>query len=972
MNSILYKLLSNKAHSDKLNKEYVYHMLDDIDTIKFTYLDLYNLVNRYLNVFKKMNLINKKKFIIVDNSIDSIAIFIALLETKAIPILINKETILSSLRHEGKDNDILIDEVFKNYMYDYYLVDDLHPAVKKSTMMIKIKEYIDNLVKEDITKEFINDKNYFYLCTSGTTDGISKPVLLNEKDLINKVFNDFKGCYNYNYYGYTTIASISGMIFNVILPIVLNNKIYFHGRYFYTSSLENIFNDLERYKINHLVLPRDIYKYFPNSKSNLDLSHLKKIYLSGEVNDLKIIKDMRSLFNIPANVFCNLYGSTENNGVISICKEQEIKPLYVSNISFFSNKLIYTFDKVNFYEITYDKGKMRKRKINMIYKEEDFYEILPVSSKKVCKLELINIDNKFYKELVIKGINNGDIGFTLNQKLYILGRRKDLQKVNDNYYFIPLIERMFSNATGYKASCILNEESSKFLIFIDYKIDDLKGDNFKRLLPLAKKCYSLIEKNKDIFKVEGLMFIPSNIFPRSKAMKKVRKQDLLKFSRNLDEFNYNVNNYQEALYKKIKGYIYELTNSNIDFILEERKVIFSKKDLSFSTIAWLLKYCGFMSYNETEDSFIIEIDDLCFFNIRPLINKRNFNYEHSINFLIESYNRADFIKEFNRELNRNKRYINIKMSGKYIVNSDGVTFFPYKLYSSDNYYNLDLICETPLNDEALMINEEMTVDLEYFVPCIFYENMDYETKINDYKKLLSHKYFIPRSLRYASVDGFIRPIKSIPMYPKMIAKLGFIRIEANDVKYNIPLDNALLIPNDNSKVLNFAPSFSFRDNFDCIDLVDRDYHHKMDNIEYLCDKIAFHFSKSGLYLDYYPIVINDLEYAKVNNQTLLSGYNNEKILVIKDLFEKVKKHPKKIYKVNTKEEEFDFSKIRVIYVINDLNLYQNPTKEQMKRLNYVDNLRDIIDSKYIFPIDILSLREYAKGDDCFERKSKSL
>lgn len=91
MNDIsLYDLLKKKAEDPYTKDEVMYYEFDS-SIEEYTYNDVYELVNKYIEFFNNCNYKDKTLYVMVDNSVKSVAIFIAMLKVGVIPILINCE-----------------------------------------------------------------------------------------------------------------------------------------------------------------------------------------------------------------------------------------------------------------------------------------------------------------------------------------------------------------------------------------------------------------------------------------------------------------------------------------------------------------------------------------------------------------------------------------------------------------------------------------------------------------------------------------------------------------------------------------------------------------------------------------------------------------------------------------------------------------------------------------------------------------
>ena len=100
--SSLYYLLKIKAEDSSTKDAIMYREIEKKDE-KYTYIEVYKLVNKYVDFFSKCNYKNKSLYVIVDNSIKSIAVFIAMLKVGIIPILININSIYDHLKFSKKN-----------------------------------------------------------------------------------------------------------------------------------------------------------------------------------------------------------------------------------------------------------------------------------------------------------------------------------------------------------------------------------------------------------------------------------------------------------------------------------------------------------------------------------------------------------------------------------------------------------------------------------------------------------------------------------------------------------------------------------------------------------------------------------------------------------------------------------------------------------------------------------------------------
>lgn len=216
----IYDILEHKACDHNYKNRIIYYELNN--NREYTYSDLFNCVNSYIKLFSNLDLAGKKKYLIVDNSVDSIALFIALLHCRAIVVLINKQELLfcgdnysEYLKKIEKDDDY--NKQLQILKYDYIIANDLSTFQCLKEEINAVTKYIDNIENNDT-----NENGDLFISTSGTT-GKYKLVPLFQEELISKSLDSDQ---NYSILTTIPISSISGLSYGVFRPIIANVKNY--------------------------------------------------------------------------------------------------------------------------------------------------------------------------------------------------------------------------------------------------------------------------------------------------------------------------------------------------------------------------------------------------------------------------------------------------------------------------------------------------------------------------------------------------------------------------------------------------------------------------------------------------------------------------------------------------------------------------------------------------------------------------
>ena len=556
----------------------------ELNYASISYKELLNLVDYYASEFKDPNFTeqpieHRRKYIVVDNSISSLAVIIALLKCDSIPVII-----------DGKNIPIIP----KKYL-PYIDYGDM--AKGGETFDMAINAYLRQMnVYKPLEGE---DKpgTKLIICSSGSESLTPHLKVITEKELIHLPFQ--YGHTNAGFYSYVSCAHISGILTNLVNFLVHDNLIlltqnfdiedvyfakdmekfckmdferkYIEKRYFLSTANPELINLVfgpESYykgiyygethiegdelvvkvqrpgyqhifpniaieqllskrdiKPNAVMLPRDIVtKLSKADLSNVDLSIMKHIYMAGGVNSEDVVRAMREKIpSIPEGVFTNLYGSTEANGVICCCNEKDFKTCYINICDCESGKVRYTYDHKAFYEI-------EDGAVTEIASPEDTFGYMPylsVSSERVPDVTIANAIDIMYQ-----GKENGDLGIYIDNQLYVLGRKSELVKLKGKSYITNSLESWLSNEL----------QAEVFVTPIgDAGIQPyIKASNINEFEDITKKYWACAKLGADFkkFHINPPVVIDDYIFERSKISGKL-PHAVLKFLSGYVENQYN-------------------------------------------------------------------------------------------------------------------------------------------------------------------------------------------------------------------------------------------------------------------------------------------------------------------------------------------------------------------------------------------------------------------------------------------------
>lgn len=610
--SIFYEELKKKASDESKNNEMVIVGKLAYTNVPFnyfgmTYSEVLEYVDSYIEVFKNPQftmqpIAGRRKYIIVDNSINSICSIIALLECGATPVII-----------DGKN----IPGIDKN-KFPYLEYGD---EVEGCEIEDKLVEYY--LKTLSIDKNLPGEEKpggKLIICSSGSEGATPHLNLIYEEDLV-KLPNQY-GENDSTFLSYISCANISGILTNLVNFLMHDTKLllsqnfdletvyfandydkflkknfirkYNEKRYFCSTanpalmkllfhnpkSCDGMFCDQIHLEGDELVVPemREDYQVilmndkfsnkvingniphadtmmFPRNitsyleKANLegiDLSSMRHIYLSGGINSEDVVKKVREMIpSITEGVFTNLYGSTEANGVICSCDEKDFKTCYINVGDYESGKISYTFDKEKFYEI--ENGITREIDI-----PEDMFEYMPYLNVSSKKEEKVSVDNKL--KIKYNGQETGDFGIYIDNQLYVLGRKSDFIKLNGRTYVAHSLESYYSNEIGANVYIrpIDEEGIQPFIKESPIKITQKFLKKYEKALNI-----SLNEKR---FHVNPPVIIDDYIFPESKISGKIPKSYLHLYEEYAKEQSENFFDFPNSITKKSKEFAKSMAN----------------------------------------------------------------------------------------------------------------------------------------------------------------------------------------------------------------------------------------------------------------------------------------------------------------------------------------------------------------------------------------------------------------------------
>lgn len=664
-------LRNNTYYLDYIYNRYVQ---DDMYYKYFSYCNLFKKVRTYIRYIND-NYKNKDKkvcFLIVNNYIDDIAYYIALLETGIKPIIINKDY-LFELYINNQDIDFMETNNDLGYIHMPFFEEDnfkdkvdkleeektisnkktvgfsyLHGLNEIELDKVKINKILNYYIKKN-NIDLINDDDYdFAMLTSGTT-GNFKIQKIKEKDLCDKIASNYDLDTEEEIINLTPISAISGLIFNAYMPILSKKKSIAIGERF-----QNPLRDAEG--TVSLVLPggTDTYENFINyfnREENEDLAkfYINHVYFIGKRLTDSNVENARKLSRyLNDDCVYNLYGNTENLGLVCSCNQQNLTPIYIYGLDIRQDSYIYSLDKVNVYEKTIEDGKVITKKIDIPYDDNFFEEIMPISSNYHKDSSIIRIKNKLFNELIVDSQKTGDYGFEHNNLLYYACRSGEIIKNNDSYILVSTIEKAIKNEINLDCY-VINKDNVTTIFFVKDRFDfdkrwSASTESIMKKLPMA----FLLLKHLNI-EIDNIAIVSDHNVPMGVEVGKLKRNILSKYTFTKISKNLNEENVESFFENVFNEQLSELLDKDANVQIKEDEYHLSKTDFNIIDIFTIILNYNVINFRETDDEYILDLDNTYIDAKHPndIIKKEDF-YKMIHNYIFEAQNndiKIDFIRD---------------------------------------------------------------------------------------------------------------------------------------------------------------------------------------------------------------------------------------------------------------------------------------------------------------------------------------
>lgn len=422
------------------SKKTAFALLECGETIKtINYEELYNSYLEYKTLFESVKMENKLCILYLQACVDFVAILMALIDTDFKPVLktigpsVAKDKIYSQLK-EIKTEFKNISTIITNYNYEG--LEDMALSLNLNYIDLENKSvYINN------NDRYCHVNGDIILLTSGTTK-FSKGVLITISQLEKNVsfcrdlwnIDDEDVCLDWMPHSH-----IYGLVTGFLLPIYTGGTSYIMSPKEYSNNFNTFFSCLGKYKITHTHTPAS-NMFLENGSlyvGKIDLSNLKTVSLGGEAINYSLLNKFEKRYALKRNIFSPNYGMSEIAGLLCAIKHgEELKILDVNEQDLKFNNKITIENGYNSCKLV-SVGKTNKNE-TLICEPNTFDELgdyvigeIVINVSSMSNAYINPRDNvPFVVHNGITYYRTGDLGFKYDEYLIVIGRIKEIIKIN--------------------------------------------------------------------------------------------------------------------------------------------------------------------------------------------------------------------------------------------------------------------------------------------------------------------------------------------------------------------------------------------------------------------------------------------------------------------------------------------------------------------------------------------------------------
>lgn len=425
---------------------------------------------------------------------------------------------------------------------DYIFV--IRCIIENQNLAISNSLFLDEDIKNISLK--LKDEGYFYLFSSGTTN--RKVIELNYDDLLKTTYQNYtKDSSIGTFWSSTSLSAISGITSSICYPIITGNTSISvdASEIIKYTSLDRF---IDFFKVNTITVGNGFLVESTFLKVD-NCESLKKINFAGSFFTLAEMNMIKKVFGEKITLGL-VYGQTESYGRMTYMEENNFVPMYID------------LSKIKCSELNLYTNEYVVENISTMYSHFNLIEIINcgyLSNDNIKISERISIRTKIndtefdmpFGYIYCNGRKTGDYGFILNNRLYVLGRTKNMIRIINEkkevtgILHMDLIQSFFIDKMGMFLHLYLEENKIKVKACSGCYAKILKSksgktkykkNDIRKIMEVKEKTYEFIKHIEWLNNIR-IEFEYGNVYLTKELGKYISPEALINMNRILESAN---------------------------------------------------------------------------------------------------------------------------------------------------------------------------------------------------------------------------------------------------------------------------------------------------------------------------------------------------------------------------------------------------------------------------------------------------
>lgn len=416
--------------------------------------------------------------------------------------------------------------------------------------------------------EVIKQEDIAFIQFSSGSTGDPKGVVLTHKNLltnIGDIIESFKGTERDSTYSWMPLTHDMGMIGLHMLPLVFNINQYLMSTSLFVKNPVLWIKKINEHRATITAASNFGFRYFLDKLKDTeypewDLSCIRKVFNGAEPISVDIIKEFLyklAIYKLKRDTMYTVYGMADASLAVAFPpSDEEFSCIYVRRDSLNVGQAIVELKKDEksdlSMELVVEGYSVRHCNIRIV---DDNLNILQDGRLGNIQISGDNVTKEYYNnpeltKSIISGdgwLSTGDLGFIKGGRIVVIGRSKDVIRINGITYYPHYIEKKCEDiegiSTGRVVACALEDkfiDRDRLIIFLLFK------RRMEDFIDFAERVKEIIEDKINIAVDE---VIPVRSIPKTTSGK-VQRFKLVEMYKK-GEFEEAINNVSEVLNRKI-------------------------------------------------------------------------------------------------------------------------------------------------------------------------------------------------------------------------------------------------------------------------------------------------------------------------------------------------------------------------------------------------------------------------------------